>query len=242
MAVLYYETEHYNIRYYRDGSDTSSDVVEKHAAETTDNALHGIQAELTEHKNVTDGSVHGIDALVGTVQTNLTSHQDITDGSVHGISGLIGSAISTAISGDIAIAISTAIDVAFGAVIYSASISIAEIGVGVSDELPLWAAPDACTLQKVSIIPGSTITGVDTDYFTLGIIDKGSSGTGTDSIVSMVFDSGENAAAFATKNLGVLDVTHKVLAQGDVISFKKSESGSGMAMPDLVCVIEYKLN
>lgn len=197
MTVSYDTTTHYSIRYYRDGSDTSSSQVEQHAAETIDTEMHNIQTELTEHKGVEDGTVHGINQL-----------------------------INTALSG----------------IIYSLAIPILVINAGVSAEVPLWVAPAACTLQKISVIPKVAITGADTDNMILSIMDKGSAGTGADTIVALAFPLGTDAAVFVPKDLGILSATHKVLAQGDVISFKKSESGSGMAMPDLVCVIEYKLN
>jgi len=174
MAVLYEVTTHYGIRYYKEGSDTSSEQVERHAAETIDNAIRNTQEQIT-----------------GTI--------------------------------------------------YSVSVPVPGIDVGVSDEVPLWAAPGDCTLESICFIPKSMITGADTDYFTLSVLDKGNTGTGTDEIVSLAFPLGVDAAAFTAKGLGTLSETHKILAQGDVISFKKAESGSGMALPDLVCVIEYKL-
>ena len=212
MTVSYDATTHYGIRYYRDGSDTSSSQVEQHAAETIDNALHAIQVEL-------DGD-----------EQDLSDHEGVTDGTVHGINALIGTAVGSAIS------------TAINNIIHSVAVPVVAINAGTPGEIPLWVAPAACTLQKVSIVPKAGIAGADTDYFTLSIVDKGGSGTGTDEIVSIDFPLGVDAAAFVAKNLGTLSVTHKVLAQGDVISFKKAESGSGMALPDLVCVIEYKLS
>lgn len=110
---------------------------------------------------------------------------------------------------------------------------------GSTGEWAIFKAPEACEITAAYIVPDSAITGADTNYMTLSIVDKGSDGTGTTAIASVDFTSGTNAAAFDATSLGTLGAG-KTLAAGDVVSFKKAEAGSGMNMPNLLVVIEYK--
>ena len=117
---------------------------------------------------------------------------------------------------------------------------IPAIAQGTSDEIPVFKAPIDCEITKLGIIPEDTITGVATNNFTLGFKNKGSDGTGTGVIRSKIFLAGVNATAFAYKSFGTpLDATYKLLSEGDTVSFYKSESGTGMAMPRLIAVIQY---
>lgn len=115
-------------------------------------------------------------------------------------------------------------------------IGVSSVGAGSTTEVPVFAAPFRCKIRKASIIPKSSITGASTNNMTLGFKNKGTDGSGTDVIAYLQFASGINASSFVEKDLGA--VTANVLTQGAVVSFYKAESGTGMAMPDLVAKLE----
>jgi len=119
----------------------------------------------------------------------------------------------------------------------TAVVGVSAVSSGTETEVPIWAAPCRCKVMRVGIIPKSAITGADTNYMTLSFKNKGSDGTGTAVIASKAFTNGVNGAAFDYVTFGA--VSNNLLNEGDVVSFAKAESGSGMNMPDLVAVIEY---
>ena len=105
-------------------------------------------------------------------------------------------------------------------------------------EKAIFSAPEACTITKVGIISDTTLTGQDTDYATIKLVDKGSDGSGTDVIGSRDYTLGNNATAFdLDDNYGVLANTG--LVAGDVVSIKKEITSTGLATPDLVAIVEY---
>lgn len=116
---------------------------------------------------------------------------------------------------------------------------IAAVSAGSTGEWAIFKAPEACEITGAYIVTDADITGADTNYMTLSIVDKGSDGSGTTAIASLAFTSGTDATAFDALSLGTLGAG-KTLAAGDVVSFKKAEAGSGMNMPNLLVVIEYK--
>jgi len=117
------------------------------------------------------------------------------------------------------------------------SVGIAAVSAGSTTEDAVFVAPCRCKIVRVGIVPSSAITGADTNYMTLGFKNKGQDGTGTDVIAQKAFTSGVNASAFAFTDLG--ELSHNVLNEGEVVTFFKSEAGTGANMPDLLAVIEY---
>jgi len=111
------------------------------------------------------------------------------------------------------------------------------VSAGSSAEYGFFAAPFKCKIIKCSIIPDSTITGANTNNCVLSFVNKGSSGTGTSTIASKTFSSGVNASEYDETDLGA--VSNNLLNEGDVVTFKKSENGTGMTMPALTAKIEY---
>lgn len=120
-----------------------------------------------------------------------------------------------------------------------ASARLAAVSAGSTGEWAVFKAPEACEITAAYIVVDSAITGTDTNYMTLSIVDKGDDGSGTTAIASVDFTAGTDAAAFDATSLGTLG-SAKTLAAGDVVSFKKAEAGTGMDMPNLLVVIEYK--
>jgi len=117
-------------------------------------------------------------------------------------------------------------------------VGVSAVAAGSATEVPVFKALHACTLTKVGFVPKSAITGADTNYMTLSFVDKGSDGTGTGTIASRDYSSGNDVAAMDFEDSGTL--SNASLAEGDTVSFKKAETGTGMAMPDLIAVVEFE--
>ena len=116
-------------------------------------------------------------------------------------------------------------------------VGVGSVAAGSTTDVPIWAAPFRCKVKACYIVPQSAITGAATNNMAINIINKGSDGTGSNNIASLTFSNGVNASAYVRKSLG--DVSNNELKEGEVIGFSKTENGTGMAMPDLVVVIEH---
>jgi len=116
-------------------------------------------------------------------------------------------------------------------------VGVGSVSAGSTTDVPIWAAPFRCKIRACYIIPQADITGAATNYMTLKIVNKGSDGSATKTVASKAFTNGVNASDYTRTSLG--DVSNNELNEGEVLQFKKEESGTGMAMPDLAVVIEY---
>jgi hypothetical protein len=97
-------------------------------------------------------------------------------------------------------------------------------------EEPAIKAPIRMTVTKVSLISKAAITGSDSAYATVSVVNRGAAGVGTASVASLAFDTAtdDDVAAFNAKALtlgaGVL------IAKGDIVTIKKAATGDGMAI------------
>lgn len=117
------------------------------------------------------------------------------------------------------------------------NIGISSVASGSTTEVPLFAAPFRCKVRECLIVPKSNIVGADTNYMTLSFVNKGASGSGTGTISSVAFVASVGTiSAFDLKSFGA--VSNSALNEGDTISFKKEEAGTGMDMPDLIAILK----
>jgi len=117
-------------------------------------------------------------------------------------------------------------------------VGVATVALGSDTEVPVFVAPCDGKIKEVGFVPKAAITGADTNYFTLGFKNKGAAGTGTDVIAEKAYTDGIDVAAFDHEDLGT--VANNLLSEGDVVSFHKTETGNGMAMPDLIAVVVFQ--
>lgn len=89
------------------------------------------------------------------------------------------------------------------------------------------------TLTAASFIPNAAITGNDTNKFTLTIVNKGQSGSGTTVMATLDFPTGVSGVAFDEKAFTVsATAANLVTAAGDVICVVSTHTGgSGLANP-----------
>lgn len=110
------------------------------------------------------------------------------------------------------------------------------VAAGSSVEKPAFVAPAACRLGSMYLVNGANLAANGVNYTKLELVNKGASGGGT--TVLATFDgSTESFTAFDTvvKSLGTTD-----LAAGDVLSLRKTDTGAGALVTDLLLVVNYK--
>ena len=110
------------------------------------------------------------------------------------------------------------------------------VAAGTNSEKPAFVAPFACRLNSMHLINGAALAANGTNYTKLELVNKGASGGGT--TVLATFDGSlESFTAFdaVVKSLGTTD-----LIAGDVLSLRKTDTGTGMLVTDLFVVVNYK--
>ena len=102
-------------------------------------------------------------------------------------------------------------------------------------ERTIFRAPFDCTVSEVYVIPDDDI-GQATNYMTLDVQNKGSDGTGTDSIGSLAVNSTNTIDEF----VGVdLVTTNASVSEGECLTLKKTITGDGQIFPGGLVVVKY---
>lgn len=115
------------------------------------------------------------------------------------------------------------------------------VAAGDDDEQPVFIAPHPCEVVAAGVVNAADIALDATDYLTLILMDKGADGSGTNEIGKIETKTGGQAfTAFDEVEFSTIDATHRILAEGDVVSLKKVASGSGKATDDMIAKLEYK--
>lgn len=100
--------------------------------------------------------------------------------------------------------------------------------------------PYAGTITAVSFIPDTAMAGVDTNYVTLGLVNKGLTGGDTRLAASRALTNTVNLVAHDEFALTVTSTTANVtVVAGDVLAFRHAETGTNVAVttpPGLVRV------
>lgn len=90
----------------------------------------------------------------------------------------------------------------------------------------------AGAIVSVTFTPDAAVTGANTNSFTSSVVNKGQAGAGTLVPATRAFVSGQNLVAFdeATITLSVTAADLEVAA-GDVIAWRRTLVGTGLATP-----------
>lgn len=112
-----------------------------------------------------------------------------------------------------------------------------------SDEMPCLVAGTNLEILSAHIVDTTGITANDTNYWTIAMKNKGSGGTGTDSICSVTTktsDSGGtgNIAAFDAQSLGA--ITNGLLNKGDVASITATKASSAPDTDNMLLVVRVR--
>lgn len=116
------------------------------------------------------------------------------------------------------------------------NLAFGTVTAGTNSEKPAFVAPFACRLGSMWLVNGAALPANGVNYTKLELVNKGAGGAGT--TVLATFDgSTESFTAFdaAIKSLGTTD-----LVAGDVLSLRKTDTGAGMLVTDLLLVVNYK--
>lgn len=99
-------------------------------------------------------------------------------------------------------------------------------------DFTLGVAPQSGAIISVTFIPDAAITGANTNSFTSSVVNKGQAGAGTTVAASKAFVSGTNATAFAGTDITVSGTPANLdVVQGDVIAWRRTLVGTGLATP-----------
>lgn len=93
------------------------------------------------------------------------------------------------------------------------------------------------TIQSVTYVPTALITGVATNNRTVQVINRGQTGAGSTVVATLTFGAGTNAPAFDETPLTLQAAANLAVASGDVLEFRSSPNGTGLADPGGRCVV-----
>lgn len=93
-------------------------------------------------------------------------------------------------------------------------------------------APFDGTVTAVTYTPTATITGVATNNRTIQVVNRGQSGAGSTVVATLTFGAGTNAAAFDETAVPLSGTpANLTVAAGDILEFRSSANGTGLADP-----------
>lgn len=111
---------------------------------------------------------------------------------------------------------------------------------GTADEALALYAPHRMMITDIYLIPvDGDITGQNTNYTSVEVLNRGTDGTGTDSITSVDFDSGEDAGQYEAKELTV-DADYDEVEQGEIVTVDLTKTGTGLAVNAVAVVVVCK--
>jgi len=118
------------------------------------------------------------------------------------------------------------------------------VALGSDEESTIW---QNLTGKEVEItgakwIPDSAVTGDDTDNLIIGIVNKGLLGVGTVAVTDLkTYATGVNSVAHKSEDLTLSSTAASLLvAINEVLSFDKTETASGLALPPGLVQLTYE--
>ena len=113
----------------------------------------------------------------------------------------------------------------------------AEATAGNADEWAVWRAPANCTITAATWIPDVAVTGVVTNNFALAVNNATQAATVT---TAKTYANGTNSVALTPEALTVAGAGGTVVAN-DVITFKRTVNGTGLASPQGALKLTFRL-
>lgn len=112
---------------------------------------------------------------------------------------------------------------------------------GTVDDWVLLVADSNITVTSVTLIPNAAITANGSNYFDLNVINKGAAAGGSTSLASRSWIA-TNSVAFVAEAMTLTGTTANLnVASGDVLDLARTVTASGLAMPDMLVLVKYKL-
>ena len=114
------------------------------------------------------------------------------------------------------------------------------VAAGTNAERAVFTAPAACQLVNLELVNGASLGNDPINRTRLDLVNRGSNGIGT-AVVATFDGTTDSFTAFKTFLRPVLSGSQPVnLAQGDVLTLRKTDSGAGGAVTDLLVSVSYK--
>ncbi len=103
---------------------------------------------------------------------------------------------------------------------------------------PVFVAPGHVEVQNINVVPQAAVSGQDTNYRTLAIVNVGGDGQGTSAVGSAyALSSGHDLSALVKQSLAAALTLE--LDAGAVLVLSNAKTGTGIATPALLVVVEY---
>lgn len=114
-------------------------------------------------------------------------------------------------------------------------VAFGTVAAGVAAEKPVFVAPAAGTLINLMLVNAVTLAANPANNTRLDLINKGASGTGV--TILATFNGASDAFTAFDAFVKALNVA---VAQGDVLSLRKTDTGAGAAVTELLVSVGIK--
>ena len=94
------------------------------------------------------------------------------------------------------------------------------------DQMPVFVASDVCTIVSAKATTANAVAGSGTNYFTVGLVNKGTAGTGTVEISPTDVGGTVGWSALVPKSFTV-GTANSQLASGEVVVLDYDEEATG---------------
>lgn len=111
-------------------------------------------------------------------------------------------------------------------------------GTTTTDSTVMGRAPVAGTVSRATFVPKGAVTGAATNNRTLALVNRGQNGAGAISVATITFNAGINGVAYDELDIPVTAVNATV-AEGDILEWRSTANGTGLADPGGLVTIEY---
>lgn len=118
-----------------------------------------------------------------------------------------------------------------------------EATAGTDNSFVVGRAPHAATVTAVTYTPEAAITGANTNYRRVALVNRAQDGTGTAVVAELSFTSGVNATAYDEKTVTLSGTAASLqLASGDILEWVSDAVGTGLADPGGLVKVVYTRN
>lgn len=122
------------------------------------------------------------------------------------------------------------------------TVKMATVAAASAEELAIFVGPYDCYLNKIYLTDDAGIALHNTVYSTFSFQNKGIDGAQTDEIASIANGPTASGSAFVArvpKDVGALHITRRFVPKGVVVTYKKTETATGVDMTDPLFSVEY---
>ncbi len=127
---------------------------------------------------------------------------------------------------------------------YSVSVAVPTVALGSDDEQVIWTNKTGATVRitAVTVTPETAVTGNTTNNLILQLRNKGVLGTGTTGVTAAkTYATGVDLTAFVPDALVIAaTAADRDIDVNESVALNKTETGSGLALPEGVVTLEFQ--